>query len=283
MRNLLLTFGTIVMLLSSCNIIASIIHDDDVVARVGDNKLYISELRQVVPEFASAEDSASFARMYINSWAKEMLYAEQAANNLSKADLDVSHELEEYRRTLLKYRYEQQYMSERLDTLVTEDQIREYYDSHKSTFQLERPVLKLRFADVPKDNKGTAPLMEFMASEEYDPAVADSLASEVAIKYYDKSQVWTDAIVVAKDFSMPYQEMMSYLKKSWIVVEPEGRSDMLVAFVEDVVFSGDAPVEYCADRIREYILSARKHAILNGLEQDLLEDALEHNKFVIYK
>ena len=43
-----------------------------------------------------------------------------------------------------------------------------------------------------------------------------------------------------------------------------------------------APEEYVTERIRDLILSARKHELETGLEQDLLEDARKNNKFVIY-
>ena len=43
-----------------------------------------------------------------------------------------------------------------------------------------------------------------------------------------------------------------------------------------------APLEYCEERIRDIILSARKHELVTGLERDLLNDARNKEKFVIY-
>jgi hypothetical protein len=56
-----------------------------------------------------------------------------------------------------------------------------------------------------------------------------------------------------------------------------------IAYMADMVSEGNpAPQEYCTDRIRDLILSGRKHALEVSLEQDLLEDARRNNKFVIY-
>ena len=56
-----------------------------------------------------------------------------------------------------------------------------------------------------------------------------------------------------------------------------------MAYVVDLVKKGEpAPLEYCADRIRDIILSARKHELVSGLEQELLNDARNKEKFVIY-
>jgi len=56
-----------------------------------------------------------------------------------------------------------------------------------------------------------------------------------------------------------------------------------VAFIVDDVKAGEiAPVEYCEDRIRDIIISGRKHELLTGLERDLIEDAKLRENFVIY-
>ena len=112
------------LLLCSCNAISSLIHDDDVVARVGRTKLYKSEVERFIPNMIPAEDSLRLAEQYINTWAMDLLYLDVAETQLSKAELDVTADLEDFRRSLLKYRYEQRYINDRLDTLITDGQIR---------------------------------------------------------------------------------------------------------------------------------------------------------------
>ena len=93
------------------------------VARIGTHVLYESEIDKLMPDGISAEDSIDMVEQYINSWAMEHLYEDLANRELSKSDLDVSKELDAYRRSLLKYRYEQSYVNQRLDTVITEDDI----------------------------------------------------------------------------------------------------------------------------------------------------------------
>ena len=42
------------------------------------------------------------------------------------------------------------------------------------------------------------------------------------------------------------------------------------------------PVEFCQERIKDIIISGRKHRLLTTLEQDLIEDAKAKEKFEIY-
>ena len=57
----------------------------------------------------------------------------------------------------------------------------------------------------------------------------------------------------------------------------------MIYVVEQVAEGKTAPLEYCGERIRDLILSARKHNLEEGLTEDLLEDARKNNKFVIYE
>ena len=272
------------LLLCSCTAISSLVHDDQVVARVGEHRLYKSELEQFIPNMIPAADSVRLAGQYINTWAMDQLYLDVAEAQLSKAELDVSAELESFRRSLLKYRYEQRYINDRLDTLVTDEQVRQYYQEHEADFALKRPVLKVRFVDVMKDSPNKDAILKMMTSKEYsDVQRADTLAQSTALRYFDSSDTWMDAGELARYFGLDYTEMLSHLKGDMIRYEPADRGDLMAAYVLDIRKSGTAPIEYCSSRIRDILMSARKHALMTSLERDLLENALESNNFVIYQ
>ena len=271
-------------LLCSCNAISSLVHDDQVVARVGRTRLYKSEVERFIPNMIPAEDSIRLAEQYINTWAMDLLYLEVAEAQLSKGELDVSAELENFRRSLLKYRYEQHYINDRLDTLVTDEQIRQYYLAHEAEFALKRPVLKVRFVDVTKASPNKDLILKLMSSQDYDDVErADTLARSAALRYFDSSDTWMDAAELARYFGVDYVQMLSCLKGDMIRYEPEDRADLMAAYVCDIRRTGTAPLEFCASRIRDILISARKHELTTSLERDLLKDALEKKNFVIYQ
>ena len=267
----------------SCQLASSLVHDDQPVARVGREKLYRSEVESMIPDMISPEDSASLAEKYIRLWAMERLYMDEAGRQLSKSEMDVSEELESYRRSLVRYRYEQRYLNDRLDTLITEAQIREYYQANEAEFELSRPLMKLRFVDVMKDSPDKDEILRLMSSDEYAGLErADSLARNSALRYFDNSDTWMDAGELARYFGVSCEEMLAAMDGDMIMIEPEGRGDLLAAYVCDMISSGTAPIEYCSSAIRDIILSNRKHELLAALERDLLEGALDSKQFVIY-
>lgn len=270
--------------LTSCEWITNMIHDEEVIARIGDHKLYRSELAGFIPRDATPEDSTTLAAQYINTWAKDILFVDLAGSQLSKADVDVTKELEDYRRSLLRYRYEQQYLAERLDTAVALSEIEEFYKSHQDLFPLQTPIVRARFLDIRKGSPAQEPLKKLMASDKAeDRAMADSLAYTAALRYVDRSEEWLDMPVYAKFFGYDYVTVLSKLRADGYILMEEEQGDVKIGYVCEMRKPGTtAPLEYCTGRIRDIILSNRKHALLASLEQDLLRDALDQEKLIVY-
>ena len=269
--------------LTSCRAISSFLRGGEVVAEVGSDKLYRSDLDKVIPKGLSIEDSTYLAKQYINTWATDLVYLGMAEQQLSKTEKDVTRELEDYRKSLLKYRYEQLYVNERLDTAVTDEMVEEYYNAHLDKFVLNRPLVKARFLSISDDSPAKDQIRKRMSSDRVDDLVeADSLAYSAALKYTTWSEEWIDVTALAREFSMDYTMRISRMRNRWIdQVDTLGVAR--IAYVPAIMQKGEvAPLEYSAPAIRDIIISARKQALISTLEQDLLNDARENGQFVIY-
>ena len=269
--------------ISSCKAITSFFSGDEIVAVAASEKLYRSDLERVLPKGISAEDSTRLAMQYIATWVSDIVYVSIAEEQLSKAEKDVTKELEDYRKSLLKYRYEQLYVNERLDTAVTDSQVQDYFDSHQDKFLLQRPVLKARFLAIFSDSRAKYQIRKRMSSDDVDVLVeADSLAFSAAHRYIGWNDEWVDVTVLAKEFGMDYTEVLAKRKGDWVEMEGEDGISR-IAYISDMVKEGElAPVEYAAQSIRDIIISTRKQKLITTLEQDLLKDARDNGKFVIY-
>ena len=137
---------------------------------------------------------------------------------------------------------------------------------------------------IPADARSLKIIEAKMSSEdEIEVVEADSLAASVALKYADLSDSWMDALVVAREAVIDYRTLVGGLKNPFVEVTDDA-GNLHVVYVVDMVPEGKtAPLEYCEERIRDLILSSRKHSLEQGLAQDLLENARKNNKFVIYE
>ena len=277
-----LIFGIVLPMLASCKAISEFFDKEEVVAEVGQAKLRKSELDRVVPAGLPAEDSVRLARQYINTWALDQVFLNVAEQQLSKTEKDVTRELEAYRTSLLKYRYEQLYVNERLDTAVSDDAVQEYYEAHNSKFILQRPVVKARFLSISEDSPMLKTIRKKMSSDEVEDILeADSLAFSSAFKFTTWNNEWIDAAVMAREFGQDYASVLSGVSKGWN--ERTDTSGVVnAAYVTEIVPKGAmSPLEYSTPFIKDMIISARKQALVSALEHDLLEDARVNGKFVI--
>ncbi|MBR4233577.1 MAG: hypothetical protein IKR96_03465 [Bacteroidales bacterium] len=269
--------------LSGCKFFGDVLHNEPLAAKVGSHELTMAALRDAVPDGLTPEDSAAFAERYINSWARDMLLMDRAEKSLSAEEKDVSAQLEDYRRTLLNHRYEQKYIAEHLDSLVTREEIEDYYAANREKFRLQNPVVKAYYFNISPRSKELQTILSGMTStKEAKRAEADTLMRTASMRFVDYSANWVDAYVLAREFNTDVVTLLSSRKKEWIRL-PDGLGHDNVAFLIDYVPDGSyAPVDYCTKRIEEIILSARKHALSAEFETKLIEEALESEQLIIY-
>lgn len=278
-RNVILAFLTVL-----CAVSCSFLHDDKLVAKVGSKKLYRSEVVNHIPKGLCREDSLAMARQYIDTWAGELIMNDMASVQLSPKEKDVSKEIEDYRSSLLKYRYEQHYIEERLDTTVTEDQIASMYRNNPSLFQLYVPILKCRYLSFHDNPKLHDSLLKLLCSDdEGDMALLESMAGKTVHKFTSFDGQWIDVVTLARYYGIDYGTLLVSMNKSIIdIVDNQGENH--IAFVTDYMQAGKIPpLEYCRDKIRDVIISQRKYALMTTLEQDLLDNARKNGNFVIYE
>ena len=275
--------GIVLPALVSCKTISSFLSDDETVAEAGGARLYRSELNALIPKGIQREDSVRLARQYINAWALDQVFLTVAQEQLSKAERDVTKELEEYRKSLLKYRYEQLYVNERLDTAVSEDNVEAYYVANANKFELPRPIVKARYLRMSADSPVLPKIRKKMSSDQVQDLVeADSLAYSSALRFTTWGNRWIDAASLAREFETDYVTVMSMVRGGWVeMTDSTGITSL--AYISEIVREGEtAPLEYCTPQIKDMIISARKQSLITGLEQDLLMDAREKGQFVIY-
>ena len=284
-RTLLITsILSALLCLQGCNALSSFFLDDEVVARVGHKRLYKSEVDALIPPGTPVQDSISIASSYINTWASDLVYLKVAQEKLSKSEKNVKLEVEQYRNALLKYRYEQRYIEEHLDTTVTDEQILEYYNSHQQSLVLTYPIAKVRFirlapASVPVDK-----VCSLLASDDpADQMELDSVIYSFSEKYSEFGDKWIEIPVLAREFNTDYGTLLSMMSGSFIRMdEADGRVSL--AYISAYMRSGSVPpVEFCRGRICDVVISMRKQALLADLERDLLDQARGNGLFETFE
>ena len=276
----------VLLAMTSCETVTSFVRElryGQVVAKVGSHRLYASELASYIPDSASPEDSTRLALQYINTWASDQLFTDVAERELSKSEKNVDSELEDYRHSLLKYRYEQKYVNQRLDTAVTKAQIEKYYDDHAENFKLSLPIAKAVYMNISADSPNLEIIKKKMRSDKPEARIeADSIAFSSAFRYTDFGDRWVDLVKLSREVGTDYGTLLSQVRDGYAEL-PDGNGNLNIVYFFSLMRAGQTgPVEYFEEQIRDIILSTRKQALLARLERDLIENARNQENFVIY-
>lgn len=281
MKKLILV-SALSFLFVSCEYLASA-PEEDVVARVNENYLYLSDVQKLVPDNTSPEDSVLIVNNYITRWATQQLLTDQAAINLSSENLARFDKLvQEYKNDLLTEAYKNAVVSKQLDSTVTESEYREYYNLNKENFRLNDILLKMRFVQLPADYEGVKNIREpFTRFNRKDQELLHDQRYIFAASNLNDS-VWIKRDVLLDVLPILRQDSDQLLKKSNFAQLQDSLGVYLVK-IEDVLgLNETAPLPYIKPTLKQIILNKRKLELIKKFETDITRDAIENNKFEIY-
>jgi hypothetical protein len=280
--NRIVCFIIAALLVCSCTLYDSITKGEKV-AQIGRAALYKTDLEKVIPKGIAPQDSALLARQFIDSWAIKQLMLQKAEEQLPKSERDVERLLEDYRTQLLVFRYENKYVEERLDTLVSLREREEYYTAHPGSFVGKNGVYKGRLVKMQNSSPNMQVMKKLAKSREIDDLEAlEQLAYNSAYKYSNFNNNWVDLNIVAKEVGVPLEELQKLMAKNGPMVEVKDTVYTNILQVLEFVAPGEVtPFEFNSEKIKEIIISRRKQELLSALQRDILRDALNNNKIKI--
>ncbi len=270
------------LLVCSCTLFDTITKGDKVV-QIGRAALYKTDFEKVIPKGISPQDSVLLAKQYIDSWAIKQLMLQKAEEQLPKGERDVEKLLEDYRTQLLVFRYENKYVEERLDTLVSIREREEYFMAHPGSFVGKNGVYKGRLVKMQNGSPNMQVMKKLAKSREIEDLEAlEQLAYKSAYKYSNFNDNWVDLNIVAKEVGVPLEELHKLMAKNGLSVEVVDTVYTNILQVLEYVAPGEVtPFEYNSGKIKEIIISRRKQELLSSLQRDILRDALNNNKIKI--
>src|ERR1043165_2158528 len=160
-----LVFAACALLLFSCGPGKDADKDKVVVARADKEYLYLDDLKDLVPPGTPAKDSAELMRKYIETWIRESLVIQKAEANLAEEQKNVEKQLKDYRNSLITYAYEKELVKQKLDTIVSDAEIEEYYNNNQADFELKDNIIKVIYVKVDKKAPGIDKLKKWYRSD----------------------------------------------------------------------------------------------------------------------
>ena len=254
----------------------------DVVASVGEQKLYTEDVRSLFTGL-TPDDSLKLLQSYVEKWVKQQLKTQQAEKMSPQAGERIERMVEEYRRSLLIYEYEKAYIDQRLDTVVTADEIRAYYDSAPDRFRLAVPLIKGVVVRFPAGFRQEGQ-MRLMALSGQSDRIQDMI--DIAVKNnfsYREFTDWTEAgnlTVFLPRLSETENERL--LRSPGLFETTQGEHRYFVAVTGLLSAGSPMPLERAAETIRTLIVTRRRQELVRTMEEELLHEGIRLKEVTIH-
>lgn len=253
------------------------------IARVNDSYLYEDDIRSLISENMSEEDSILIVNNYINRWATQQLLIDQARINLPEEQLESYEKLvQEYKKDLLSEAYKNAIVSLQLDSVINEGEFRSYYEGNRENFKLNDELMKIRYIHLDEDYSNLSQARTMLNRwNDNDKEALDSLSIQFKAYNFDDS-VWVKKQAVMQALPVLRTAAPNVLKKSNFAQIQDSLGVYLVK-IEDVLETNDiAPLSHVRPTIREIILNKRKLELIKKLEKDITKDAVKNNNYEVY-
>lgn len=277
-------FWGLTLCFTGCNVVSLNENQSPVLAEVEGDYLFLSDLEGVIPHGQSHSDSIGLARNFINNWVKNRLMVSQAERNLTEEQLDFSKQLNDYRNSLIIYRYETLLIEQELDTVVSDDEIVAYYQSHHNDFELKENILRSYYAIV----NAETPLLDTLIGVF---ALPDTLAIDSLLTFEKNIDMLSLEIDTTKWVSFfQFQQIIPvetynqelFLNNNRLIHLEENGIDYLVKVVDFKIKEDISPLEVERQDIRHIIINQRKTRLIKKVREDIYNKALYNNEFEVY-
>lgn len=250
-----------------------------VVAQVDDKELMVRDILADMPEGLTGIDSATFVRMYTDTWVLNQLKISRADEVLT-SQKDIDRLVEDYRQSLIIRQLDQYYVDKEIDAEITPRQIAAHYRLHSSQFKLDHDKVRGVVVRVSNNFRNTSALSDVLRSVSDDGlAELSAFVEKHSLQMSDLSADW----VSFSDFLsyLPTVRTRSYdnlLQKG--KVQSMKADDVVFYFtIVDIVRKGStAPLESVEDDIRRMLYAERRFEIVKNYEQELKYEAVQSGR-----
>lgn len=247
---------------------------NDAAARAFDKFLSWDEVKAIVPDAANPEDSALLAERYINDWMKEQVLLYTAEQRLPENQKQFEEELEAHRKALLTYAYENLFVQQRLDTLISEEEITRFYEDNQNIFALNDYIVKVKFVVLPESTPKLKQFKKlFESNDQEDLIKLEQFCVDNGAVYYIDTESWMYFEELLTKIPIDVYNIEAFLRQNNRAEFSEEGKLYFVKFIEFKLKDTVSPLPLVESSIKSMILNRRKKELLAKMRDEIFLDA----------
>jgi hypothetical protein len=183
----------------------------------------------------------------------------------------------------LIYKYEEQLLHDKLDTVVTVAELQNYYEANTANFMLDEYAVKALYLKLPVDAPNLNDVRKWCVSgKEEDMESLTRYCYNYANKYDFFNNDWVLWSSIGNE--LPQKEAAEKALSQNSRIEQNDSEFIYFVYIKGKKAPGEiTPLAIIRDKVKNIIINKRKLKFISGLEQNIYNDALSKKQFEIYK
>ncbi len=270
----------ICFLLSACQLIGDReVEDDNIpIARVYNQYLYLSDLSGLINDGMAPRDSIDLVNNYINSWVNKKVIHHKAQQFLPDDRVDIEKQVKDYEESLFVHTYERELIRQKLDTLITEQQINRYYNEFQNNFHLNSDMLKASYLMIDSLAPKQEPLEEWLRNrQEHKEELLDYCYQYS--QYFSIEAQW----MVWQDFRQKFPIGQEFPPPKGFYKNHKGK-DRFYVLIEETTSRGKLqPIDLVKEDIIKILVNKRKIEFVKEIHRKAYIEARDRSSFEIFE
>ncbi|MCB9236051.1 MAG: hypothetical protein H6581_30670 [Bacteroidia bacterium] len=272
-------FALSVMVLGGCKgWFSSDENNSPVVAKYKNETLNLDQLNQYVPQGVSSQDSIRYSKFYIDEWIREKAIADVALREIPNLESTIEFKVQDYRRKLILNEYTAHLIQQKLDTAISHQRVREYYETEKSNFISQEDLFAYFYIVVgDKSTRGVSEMMESDVQEDLDNLVTWARDNSLDYKLDSSFVVSAEIDNISKGYFGDLKKSRKGKLIRWNGVKQGQQRKYFFKLLEIVKQGEPLPLSLVENRIRSILLNERKITLIESTDEKILQDARQRN------
>jgi hypothetical protein len=252
-------------------------------AQVYDEILYLEDVIEIIPDNISEEDSMMILQNKIDLWVRKQTMLRRAELHMADHLQEIDEIVEEYRASLMIEKYKQEYIKQKMDTMVLTTEVESYYNNYPESFILTNDIVKVNYHKYKADSKQLIQFKNLFYSDKLeDKKEAVDFSKEHASSFNDFENNWVEMTLVSNLLPANFK-LSEVVLNAGNKIETRNNEYYFFIDIENYRLKGQKiPFDQVKDRIKTIILNKRKLNLINELENKIYQSDLKNGNIKIF-
>ena len=261
----IVTLFVVFGLLQSCG-------GDDIVASVDGHELHREDARYIMEEMGYDTQNSEDWSTFVDSWTRAQLMRIELEELDNQNMMLTKHRSEMFEGELAEYYMVESELNKQVDSTISEEEIKNYYDLHKDEFELNDFIIRGLFMKVTLNCPKLDVLKRiYLLKNDKDLAQVESIAKLYAEDFYFDDENWVFADNVLNRFPMRSLNKESLVLNRTKTYLSDEKFVYFLNVMDYKLKNEQPPLDFVRQQIKDRLLASRLSEKRKGVQNELLK------------